>query len=188
MKSLNYHELMYAMTWYAHYGLLTKKNSHVWTERFIGVFTDCTMSYCACCYTIDGALTQMKPCHVSAEYLCRGDVDPDWEYLLRGAYFRFHVIDEICDSTYNKSNYGSITKGDTGIVMLGRLQNEIDDQLLTVVEKPCVCIHRLGAVPKGHDDFRNIIDCSSPEGICVNDYTQGFRTNFCLLQLGGVCK
>ena len=52
--------------------------------------------------------------------------------------------------------------------MSGRLQNETDDQLLTVVEKPCVCIHGLGVVRKGHGDFRTIVDCSSPVGICVN--------------------
>ena len=114
-----------------------------------------------------------------AECLCRGDADPDWEYVLRGTCFGFRVIDEECDSTYNESNYGSITKGEVGISMSGRLQEEIAGEMLSIIEVPCSCIHGLGAVPKGHDDFRAIVDCSSPEGICVNDYTEGCRSNFC---------
>ena len=47
-----------------------------------------------------------------------------------------------------------------------------------MVDKACLCIHGLGAVPKGHDDFRAIVDCSSPDRACVNEYMEGCRTNF----------
>ncbi len=151
---------------------------HTWTERYIDIFSNCTTGCCDCTYSIDGARAQIKPCRVFSECLCRGDVDPDWEYVLRGSCFGFRVIDDNCGSEYSMSNYGSITKGTVGIEMGSRLQSEIDDEFLTVVDKACTCIHGLGAVPKGHDDFRAIVDCSSPDGACVNDYTEGCRANF----------
>lgn len=186
----NHSEDLFCTIW-----VVDSDSRYSWTEHYIDIFNSCTLGYCDCVYMIDGALVQIKPCRVFSECFCRGDIDPDWEYVLRGTCFGYRVIDESCDSTYNKSNYGSITKGEVGVTMCGRLQAEIDEQFLTVVAKPCVCIHGRGAVPKGHDDFREIVDCSSPDGSCVNDYTQGCRANFCynsvesvteLLQMGGL--
>ena len=99
-------------------------------------------------------------------------MDPDWDYILRGVYLGFKVINEECDIRYNIGNYGSITKGKVGVVILGRLQLKIDEQIITVVDKSCLCIHAMGGVQMGHDDFRAIIDCSSP------DHTCWCRTNF----------
>ena len=48
------------------------------------------------------------------ECLLRGDLDPDLEYVLRGAYFGYKVTDESGSSAYNKQNYGLITKGEVG--------------------------------------------------------------------------
>ena len=149
-----------------------------WTDRYIDVYFDCLLGVCACVHCIDGARAQLRPCRVYAECFHQGDSDPDWEYILRGACFGFKVIDEDCDSRYNKGNYGSITKGEIGAVMSGRLQVEIEEQMITVVDEPCICVHAMGGVPKGHDDFRAIVDCSSPVGTCVNDHTWGCRTNF----------
>ena len=36
----------------------------------------------------------------------------------------------------------------------------------------------MGSVPKGHDDFRAIVDCSSPDGVSVNQHTWSCRTKF----------
>ena len=52
------------------------------------------------------------------------------------------------------------------------MQSEIGDEFLTVVDEACMCIHGLGAMLKGHDDFRVIVNCSSPDGACVNDYME----------------
>lgn len=35
-----------------------------------------------------------------------------------------------------------------------------------------------GGVPKGHDDFRAIVDCSKPRDICVNQYTDQCTAKF----------
>ena len=127
---------------------------------------------------ISGVRVQLKPSRVFAECYCHGDIDPNWEYILRGVCFGFKVIDEDCNSDYQIDNYGSITKGDGGIVKAGCLQVKIDAKFLTIVDKPCACIHALGGVLKGVDDFRAIVDCSSPDINCVNNYTQGCRSKF----------
>ena len=44
---------------------------------------------------------------------------------------------------------------------------EIDEQIIMIVEEPCLRIHAIGDVPKGHDDFHAIVDCSSPVGVCI---------------------
>ena len=51
--------------------------------------------------------------------------------------------------------------------MSKKLLQEIDYGMLTVVSEPCVCMHAIGAVPKDHDGFRAIVDCSNPEGTNV---------------------
>ena len=148
------------------------------TELWIDIFDVCILGTCACRHFVVGAIGQIRPCRVFAEAFCRGDTDPDWEYVLRGACFGFRVIDQECVSAYTHNNYSSITKGDTGKIMTVRLKNEIAAGLLCVVSSPCTCVHPLGAVPKGHDDFRAIVDCSSPSGFCVNEHTMSCRTKF----------
>ena len=41
-------------------------------------------------------------------------------------------------------NYSSITKGEVGVIMSDHLQVEINDELLTIADKPCLCTHALG--------------------------------------------
>ena len=132
-------------------------------------------------FSVAGLIAQLKPRRVYAEAICRGDEDPDWEYMLHGACFGIWVIlDPNYVSTYFKSNYLSITKGDSGKEMSARVRAEIDVGLLCVVDKPCVCVHPLGAVPKGHDDFRAIVDFSTPTNQCC--------TNFSYNSVGSVTK
>ena len=148
------------------------------TQLHINIFEECLLGTCACRHFVGGATAQIKPCRVYAEAFCRGDTDPDWEYVLRGACFGFRVIDPDCVSAYKLDNYLSITKGKIGEVMARRLKTEIEAGLLRIVSEPCTCVHPLGSVPKGHDDFRAIVDCSSPTGFCVNDHTMMCRTKF----------
>ena len=142
--------------------VVDREGEHTVCERSIDIFDDCVSSVCSCTYLIGGVQAQLKPCRVFVECYCRGATDPDWGYILRG-----------------EKNYSSITKGDVGVVMSGRLQVEINVELLTIVDKQCLCTHALGVVPKGEDDVRAIVDCSSPDGNCVNDHTRGCRVNFC---------
>ena len=148
-------------------------------ELEIDIFNECLGATCSCVFYVNGAVSQIRPCRVFAECMCRGDTDPDWDYILRGACFGFRVIDDDCSSSYSCGNYTSITKDPIGRVMTARLQAEIDNGLLTVMQEGCVCTHALGSVPKGDDDFRAIVDCSSPVEDCVNDHTWSCRNKFC---------
>ena len=147
-------------------------------ELVIDVFMDCIRGVCSCVFSIEGAPAQLRPCRMFAECFCRGDVDPDWDYVLRGVCFGYRVIDAECSSSYSCSNYSSITKSPIGDTMSARLQLEIAEGLVTIVEQECVCTHALGSVPKGRDDFRAIVDCSNPAGVCVNAHTWSCRSKF----------
>ena len=46
-------------------------------------------------------IAQIKPCRVSIETVYRGDVDPDWWYILRGSVFGFRVIDPDFKGAYD---------------------------------------------------------------------------------------
>ena len=155
-------------------------------ERYIDIFESCLQGTCDCEYDIGGVRAQLKPCRFYAECFCRGDVDPDWNYVLRGVCFGFKVIDHNCDSSYVVGNYGSITRGDVCDEMSARLRVEIEEEIVSIVDRPCVCVHAIGSVPKGADDFRAIVDCSSPEGDCVNDSTDSCKASFSYNSVGSV--
>ena len=144
----------------------------------IPIFESCLLGTCLCKHFISGVRAQLRPCRAFAECYCRGGVDPDWDYILRGICFGFKVIDAVCNSSYNLENYNSILKKGVSEVMSIKLNKELEEEMITRVAVPCVCIHPFGAVPKGHDDFRAIVDCSSPDGTCVNNFTEGCRNNF----------
>ena len=151
---------------------------HGVVELEVDIFENCLLATCACKFSIEGAVSQLRPCRVFAECMCRGDTDPDWDYILRGACFGFKVIDDDCDSSYTCGNYTSITKEPVGQVMTTRLREELAEGLLTTTIEKCICTHALGSVPKGEGDFRAIVDCSSPMGECVNDHTWSCRNKF----------
>lgn len=115
----------------------------------VDIFHDCLQGLCNCVHFVGGAPAQLKPCRIFVESMCRGDCDPDWEYLMRGALFGFKVINEGCESCYRAENYSSITNPEIGPVMTNRLIKEISEGLLTVVDHPCTCIHALGGGAEG---------------------------------------
>lgn len=142
------------------------------------IYKSCIKGNCSCIFRIDGCRVQFKPCRVIVEAMLRGDNDPDWNYVVHGACFGFNVIDGDCDSCYDSKNYASITAEDRAHHMSIRLKKEIQSELVTIVDSPCVCTHALGAVSKGESDFRAIVDCSMPEGTCVNGFTDSCRAKF----------
>lgn len=152
----------------------------------ISIWPECIQGTCMCVYKIGGCKSQFKPCRVIVEAMLRGDNDPDWNYVVHGACFGFNVIDQECNSTYGAENYSSIVKEGTLQKMSSRLRVEIEAEFVTVVDSPCLCIHAFGAVPKGDSDFRAIVDCSMPEGTCVNGCTDDCRSTFSYNSVGTV--
>lgn len=75
--------------------------------------------------------------------------DSGWEYVLQGACFGYRIIHPDCVSCYFQENYSSITKGNIG-KRWERVESEISDSLLSVVDIPYMRVHPFGSVPKGH--------------------------------------
>ena len=168
--------------------LAVEQNGGQHMEVCVDVFDTCLQGNCTCIFYVSGAIAQLKPCRMYAEAICRDDEDPDWDYMLRGAIFGFRVIDPDWVSSYFQNNYSSITKGDMGVEMSARVRAEVEAGLVCVVDEPCVCVHSLGAVPKGHNDFRAIVDCSTPTGFCVNKHKDQCWTKFSYNSVGSVTK
>lgn len=148
------------------------------SQKLIGIFTACVAGICSCAYQINNENVQLRPCRFFSQCFLRGEVDPDWEFLLRGICFGFRVIDDDCVSCYQTENYKSIMEGETGAIIAKHQTEEIASGILTVVIEPCLCCHSIGRAAKGPDDFRAINDCSTPESICGNDHTQNCCNNF----------
>ena len=131
---------------------ITDKCGGTLVEGNIIIYGTCLQGECDCRYEVSGATCQIKPCRVYAEAMCRGDTDPDWEYILRGACFGYRVIDTDCMSSSFQSNYSSITKGETGKLMNDRVSEELAAGLVSIVDVPCISVNPMGLVPKGHLD------------------------------------
>lgn len=56
-----------------------------------------------------------------------------------------------------------------------RVRDEIISGLVCVPMNH-VYVHPLGAMSKGDNDFRSIVDCSTPMGLCINEHTGQCRT------------
>ena len=73
------------------------------------VYEECIRGICTCTHTINCAPVQLKPCRMYAECSSRGDIDPDWQYLMYGTIFGFNVINKDCNSEYECDNYTTST-------------------------------------------------------------------------------
>ena len=67
----------------------------------INVYTECIKGICTYSHYINDCKSQMLPCHTFVELLLRGDIDPDWQYILRGVVFGFRIINPDCSVTYS---------------------------------------------------------------------------------------
>ena len=72
------------------------------TEVYFDIFDACLQGNCVCNYYVAGAIAQLKPCRMYAEAICRGDEDPDWDYMLHDCFWGFRVIDPDCVSFISK--------------------------------------------------------------------------------------
>ena len=43
----------------------------------------------------------MLPCRTFVKLFLHGDIDPDWQYILRGVVFGFRIMNPDCNVTYS---------------------------------------------------------------------------------------
>ena len=142
------------------------------------IYERCVSDSCVCVHKINGAVTLLKPCRTIVECFLRGDTDPDWEYLVYGCIFGHNVVNIDCTAEYSSTNYVPRNQEAWGI-MEEKLQKEIASEALSIVNKPELCTHAIGLIPKPDGSgFRAIVDCSEPAGRSINDFTESVATKF----------
>ena len=87
---------------------LDNGNLNVWLKEFpdseaklLIITKNCVKGNCLCKHVIGDRPAQLHPCRLFVKLFLRGDVDPDWFYLLWGFFFGFKVIDSNCNSAYS---------------------------------------------------------------------------------------
>jgi len=95
----------------------------------------CSSGVCDCVYRIAGRPAQLKPCRFFCEIFLRGDIDPDWNYLIRGVCFGFLAIDPDCDAEY-KPQIRKIRDPIAHTFMSDKLSKEILAEAISEVESP----------------------------------------------------
>ena len=138
------------------------------------VTDDCVRGRCVCEHYIAGCKTQLVPCRVFCEAFLRGDSDPDWEYILKGAVFGFRVINPDCQASYLPKLRQNRDKD----IIQTKLLTEIDRGCISVVDQPPTCVHNIFCVPKEDGGGRAIVDCSRPAGESVNLFTDAVAVKF----------
>ena len=145
----------------------------------VNVYQDCVNGNCKCTYLIGNVRSQLKPCRFASLILNESaGLRDKYVELLWGVTDGFPIVDST-PQTYECENYNSITAPGPSEKMTNILLKELKEGFVTKVEEKPVCIHSLGAVPKGDNGIRNITDCSRPVGISVNYHCDSLLENFC---------
>ena len=146
---------------------------------FFTVSSDCINGKCTCVHKIAGNATQLQPCRFFAEIFLRGDLDPDWEFLMRGVIFTFKVINENCEVFYDTPNYTCAVSEENYATMNNKFKIELEKGAVSISEVKPDCIHGVFCIPKDEGaGVRSIVDCSKPAGYSVNDHTDEVLVHF----------
>lgn len=121
-------------------------------------------------HLIGGVPAQLHPPSWIRE-LRRFKPSANLRFLLDGILYGFPIVDENVDITlYDCKNYKSALEGPAFDFIDELFYKEIaENKIVHATEHP-VCIHAIGAVPKGTDKFRPITDCRRPIGFSVNNF------------------
>ena len=144
----------------------------------IRVFGSCIDGTCKCEYSLDGVLSQLKPCRFAA-IISNGmnNWARDYYDVLWGVTEGFDIVDGDVP-TYECSNYSSILIDGPKEQMDDIVKKELAEGMISEVDYIPHCIHALGAVPKPGGKIRPITDCSRPFSKSVNNYCGSLYDEF----------
>ena len=147
------------------------------------VYETCYKGICCCEHRILGESVELRPCRMFSECYLWDSVDENAEYLLKGACFGYHVVNENCPCRYKEQNYNSILSTRNHEIMSTLVKKELSVGKVTLVDELPRCVHSLGAVEKVSPDdsygIRPITDCSRSDNIdCVNSYVDEICETF----------
>lgn len=85
------------------------------------------------------------------------------EFLHDGILRGFSIVDnDSVISPYDCNNYLSATQGQAKLFFDELIRKELNEFKYVRVAKQPYCVHSLGAVKKGDNEFRPITDCRRP--------------------------
>ena len=137
----------------------------------VDVYGDCVLNTCACKHYIGPVLSQLRPCRIAAEYYRYPDqmYETD-DFVLKGVYHGFKIVDDVTIKSYDRSNYDSILNGQFYEEMCENLRSELLSGRVTRADRDPVCIHSMGAIPKKDGSLRQITDCKRPLNYSINNF------------------
>lgn len=111
--------------------------------------------------------------------------DPEREWLLKGIFEGFSILDETRAHNITEyveiANYKSAT-GENKLAVESQIIEEISNNRYVVVyEKPRI-VSALGAIPKSNNKVRLIHDASRPVGTALNDLWEKEKFSYCGMQ------
>ena len=147
--------------------------------QVVNVYPECKKGTCTCAYHIGGVKSQLRPCRFASIIL-----DQEHDYAEKYLDLLWYITDgcPIVDGpvdSYECKNYLSITCHDNRGKMDEIVRKELSEGMISQVSVKPICIHALGAVPKGNGGIRHITDCSRPESKSVNSHCGNLLKEFC---------
>ena len=128
--------------------------------------------------SIGGVVSQLKPCRFASLILnpCH-----QWAGRYLGLLWDltdgFPIVDGEVQG-YECENYSSITCIENKPKMDSIVRRELLEGCISRSETKPLCVHALGAVPKGDGKIRQITDCSRPPHISVNNHCESLLEDF----------
>lgn len=144
----------------------------------VDVYSSCAKGTCQCLHFIDGVRRQLRPCRFA--YLLYGGFVPVTDsrsLVFHGVTDGFRIIDSEVGG-YQCPNYRSILTSHAKPLMDDIVRKEISEGYVSQVSEKPVCVHALGAVPKGDNRIRPITDCSRPPDVSVNNHCSSLVRKF----------
>ena len=106
----------------------------------------CLAGLRSCRHLMGGRLAQFKSCCALCECFLKGEIDKDWEFILKGAFFGFKVINQSCRCNYT-CKFWSLLDVDHKEFIDKKLLAELSVGYISKANADPICVHNVFAVP-----------------------------------------
>lgn len=139
-------------------------------------------------HDIGGFPSQLKLATWCRELYYEPDRDLS-DFIFNGIRYGFGIVDQGAEiESYECANYKSALSGEAKPFLDALIRSELAENKYVCVQDKPWCIHALGAVPKGSQEYRPITDCRRPIGGSINNFMESTALEFRFTSLDEVCK
>lgn len=111
------------------------------------------------------------------------------EIIFNGIKEGFSIVDKHENvESYYCENYRSATEGPAQVFLDNLISQEIREFKYVKTESRPHCVHALGAVQKGKNEYRPITDCHRPLQVSINNFKTETAQEFTFKPLDDVCR